>query len=230
MHSLQYGRGQWFLATLFAIVIGAISFNTPLVSAAITQDDVTACADKHGIGQFDVQGNYIGCLIGPDLPNGPNGEGPSEDPAPSPPPAFVDLMAQIDIKGGPHGQPAAVRSGENIGPRMHLAVQNTGEKSISDVFQIAVGLYGPGDLLHYTRLKTITSSKSKLLPGQSRSYPVDEAVLPRTAVSGIYQLCAEVDSAHQVREVDENNNLACTPISIMQSGGVKGETAKFKAE
>ena len=64
MHSLQYGRVRWFLVTLLAIVIGAFSLNPPLVRAAITRADITACADRQGVWQFDVQGNYIGCFEG----------------------------------------------------------------------------------------------------------------------------------------------------------------------
>jgi hypothetical protein len=58
-----------------------------------------------------------------------------------------------------------------------------------------------------------TSRTFGLQPGGARLYP-GQATIPADTLSGLYFLCARIDSGNRVPESDEINNSACIPIQV----------------
>ncbi|MEW6338202.1 MAG: hypothetical protein ACOY3Y_12685 [Acidobacteriota bacterium] len=141
-------------------------------------------------------------------------------------PPLPDLTVNLAV-------PANAVAGEDIGPRVTLRVKNVGRAPAWGTTDHPTGYMvdltlGRDEVVppgfagfspHFREDVLLkggrVSNTVDLPPGAFRGYPVG-AGIPNDTPPGRYFVCARVDPGSAVNESNENNNVTCRPIGVVQ--------------
>jgi len=148
----------------------------------------------------------------------------SQGSAPATTGLLPDLVARL-------AAPESARPGDDIGPRIHLAVKNVGGAPASgtrdhtagymvdltlgrdEILPVGFKAYSP----HYSENVLLqggrVSKTVDIAPAVTQRYPVG-AGIPADVAPGLYFLCAYVDPGNAVPESNERNNVTCASLRI----------------
>lgn len=124
--------------------------------------------------------------------------------------APADEFRRSDLTLELSGVPSTIDVGSSLSPAPRLVIRNLGTGP-------AEGYHIRFLLLHEQQIIKDQQAPigRALQPGDESTLPVAENWLPRNLAPGNYDLCAQVDAANAIVEVNENNNADCERFAVV---------------